>query len=238
MSRRVKERLSKGFAEVKSHWLIAIANLAVWLGGGVLSYIIWVLGGGRVTFGPLGSYSFICLSIVIAITAALNSGIASIIASKSLALTRATTELTGTTTRPFLALKDSYISPQITVILVVKNTGTLPAENGTFKVDIISIPEPDKPDIMHESEIPLIFPNDQITMEFPISEPIVQFPKARPDFVNLVNSGKEIHFRLEMNYRSFEKEYVYGKTLKLIAHQKDITALGNLMTIKGSSYYT
>ena len=231
MCRRLKERLSKGFAEVKSHWLIAIANLAVWVGGVVLSYMIWVLGGGRVTFGPLNSYFFICLAIVIAITAALNSGIAAIIASKSLALTRATT-------RPFLTLKDSYISPQITVKLVVKNTGTLPAENGTFKVDMFSVPEPNKPDIIHESEIPLIFPNDEITMEFPVSQPAVQFPKARPDFVKLVNSGKEIHFRLEMNYRSFEKKYVYGKTLRLIAHQKDIPALGNLLTIKDSSYYT
>ena len=116
----------------------------------------------------------------------------------SLKLTRDALALTRATTRPFLSLKDANIEPEILVRLIIKNTGTLPAENGKFKVTIIPIREPDRPEIIHEGEIPLIFPNDLQTVYFPTDKGIVTEPKPTPDFLSLFNSGIEVHFRLEM----------------------------------------
>ena len=157
---------------------------------------------------------------------------------KSLKTTRESLELTRATTRPFLTLKEADITvPETLVRFVVKNTGTLPAENGKFKVNIISLQEPDAPEIILEGEIPLLFPNDEMSLFLPTDTTIIHVPMPTSDFVSLVNSGKEIHFRLEMKYRSFEKEYVYGKVLKLLPRQKGQKALANLVSVEGSSYY-
>jgi len=216
------------------NWLIV--NIIVVVGEISLACLIWFSGewflaGSRETFGPLNSYIFIWLSIVIATIAALNTVMASLIASKSLELSRATT-------RPSLTLQEAdIIAPETLVRLVVKNTGTLPAENGKFKVNIIPIQEPDRPEIILEGEIPLLFPNDEMGLFLPTDKEIIQVPMTTSDFASLVNSGTEIHFRLEMKYRSFEKEYVYGKVLKLPPRQKGRKALANLVSVEGSSYY-
>ena len=152
-------------------------------------------------------------------------------------MTQDSLELTRVTTRPFLTLKEAHITPDILVKLVIENTGTLPAENGKYKVNIIPIQEPDRPETIHEGEIALIFPNDSMGIFFPTSEPTVGVPKAHPDFVNLMNSGKEIHFRVQMKYHSFGKEYVYGQVFKLFPRQKGHKALANLVSVEGSSYY-
>jgi len=90
--------------QLKRHWAIIISNFAILLGVGGIACLIWFSGdwffaGSRETFGPLNSYIFIWVSIAIAAIAALNAGTASIIASRSLRLTRATT-------RPFLNVAD------------------------------------------------------------------------------------------------------------------------------------
>ena len=102
---------------------------------------------------------------------------------------------------------------------------------------MLKIQEPDRPEIILEGEIPLLFPNDEMSLFLPTDKEVVQVLMLTSDFASLVNSGREIHFRLEMKYRSFEKEYVYGKVLKLLPRQKGRKALANLVSVEGSSYY-
>jgi len=191
MCRCIKERLSKVFTEVKRHWLTAIANLAVWVGAGVFSYIIWIFGGGRVTFGPLSSYFFICLSIVIAITAALNSGIASILASKSLALTRATT-------RPFLTLEKAEYDPHMPeIILYICNTGALPGDRVSAEIFFMRLID-DRQLITGSISYPLpsIFPKEEKILAAVINNDTVQY----------INSGEEARILVSIKYQSVEKE--------------------------------
>jgi hypothetical protein len=216
MCRRVKEELSKGFAEVKRHWLIAIVNLAVWVGGGVFSYIIWIFGGGRETFGPLNSYIFIWLSIVIASTAALNSAVASVIASKALELTRATT-------RPFLTyLVGGIVLDEGNKVaflrIVVSNKGNLPAENPFLQILQVthrseageptgtqelrnSIPEPSKLRelLKDKKKMPdaTFFPDEtrQSTITF------------GPDMLREYQQSKCVAIAVVISYQSMQREY-------------------------------
>jgi len=154
-------------------------------------------------------------------------------------MTRKALELTRITTRPFLSLEEADIAtPEIIGRFTLKNTGNLPAENASFKVEIYSIPKPDRPEIIEEGEIPILFPNDGMTLFVPIDEnKSINFPVPASDFVNLVNSGKEVHFSFKAKYMSFKEEYEFGKVLKLLPHTKGDKSLANLLTVEGSTYY-
>ncbi len=154
-------------------------------------------------------------------------------------MTRKALELTRITTRPFLSLEEAYIAtPEIIGKFTLKNTGNLPAENGSFKVEIYSIPKPARPEIIQEGEIPILFPNDKMTLLIPIDvDKSISVPIPTSDFANLVNSGKEVHFGFKTKYLSFKEEYEFGKVLKLLPHPKGGKSFANLMTVIGSTYY-
>ena len=68
------------------------------------------------------------IGIAVASIAAIGSMFANIMTKRAL-------ELTQKTTRPFLTLKDAYITNDKLVSLNVKNTGNLPAEKGEFQIN-------------------------------------------------------------------------------------------------------
>lgn len=111
----------------------------------IVACLIWFIFGGRQTFGPLNTYVIVCLSVVIASIAALNSMFASISARDSLTATRESLELTRNTTIPFLTLSSYYvISPtqsgdaNMEIELVIKNTGSLPADSVSVETSLLA----------------------------------------------------------------------------------------------------
>lgn len=198
MFKKLKRRLGVVFNQIKLHKSITIANLAVVVSFGVLAYLIWIFGGGRVTFGPLNSYFFIWLSIIIAITAALNTIIASIIARNSLRVTQRSLELTRATTRPFFTLTKAEYNPHgPEVVLYICNTGALPGNK--VLVEIFFLRQiGDKLPITGAIEYPLpsIFPNEEKILA----------AVSNPGMVNYINSGAEARIFVTIKYRSIEKE--------------------------------
>jgi len=81
--------------------------------------LVWFIFEGRQTFGPLNTYVIVCLSVVIASIAALNSLLASSIASD--------------TQRPFIYTADSInvkrVGDQIRLIFNIYNSGSLPGKD-------------------------------------------------------------------------------------------------------------
>ncbi len=154
-------------------------------------------------------------------------------------MTRKALELTRITTRPFLTLEEAdIVTPENIGRFIFKNTGNLPAENANFKLEIYSIPKPDRPEIIAEGEIPILFPNDKMGLSIPIDvDKSISVPIPTSDFVNLVNSGTEVHFNFKAKYLSFKEEYEFGKVLKLLPHLKGVKTLANLLTVTGSTYY-
>jgi len=75
---------------------IVIVAVIIWLSGD------WLYAGSRETFGPLNSYIFVWISILIASIAATNTVIASIMTRDSLRITEDSLELTRAIQRPFL----------------------------------------------------------------------------------------------------------------------------------------
>jgi len=134
MCKCIKTSFSKVFNEVKYHPVIIIVNLLMFLVGGILSWQIWVHGGGRTTFGPLNSYFFLGFSLIIATAAAVNSAIAATIASRSLRTTRATQ-------RPFLSVEDSvtcFIYPKSIgrIIASINNKENFPADEVSASCEV------------------------------------------------------------------------------------------------------
>ncbi len=179
------------FAEIKRHWLIVILNSAVLVVGVLLSCLIWNFGGGRVTFGPLNSYFFICLAIIIATLAALNAGISSIVASKSLELTRATIRL-------FLTLTEAEYSPFfLKVLLRICNTGALPGNEVSIEILLIEPKDEEGSRKSINKTLPSVFPNEEKRLELEIN----------PEFRNLIDSEVEtIRCLVEIKYCWQEKE--------------------------------
>ena len=177
------------FAEIKRHWLIVIMNSAVLVIGILFSCLIWILGGGRVTFGPLNSYFFVCFSIVIATMAALNAGISSIVASKSLELTRATA-------RPFLTITSIVYQPPNIVILTICNTGAFPPDSNTFQTifsltkDFSELNDFNKLSVPTIQESPPIFPGEKLQLDLYLGQNSTEY----------VNGGKEIYVKTDIKY--------------------------------------
>lgn len=121
---------------IKNNWRLLLVvlsvNIIVLLIEGLLARYLWVSWNGRVTFGPLNGYIFLWVSIGIGSIAIVNSTIASLIASNSLKLTRATT-------RPFLTylVKDIVLDESnkaAFLMIVVSNKGNLPAEKPLLQI--------------------------------------------------------------------------------------------------------
>jgi len=163
---------------------IAVVLSAVLIIGGILSWLIWTLGGGRETFGPLSSYFFICLSIVIATIAALNAAIASVVASKSLELTRATT-------RPFLTITGGkYEGVMQRMQLRIENTGLLPADDMSLEIETI------EPKNIVSSLVKLI---DISTSIFP-NEYKTEIIAVNAKLSAEINSGAELKVLVKITY--------------------------------------
>lgn len=175
-------------------WIIVVVGevilaCLIWLSGD------WFFGGSRQTFGPLNSYIFIWLSIVIATIAALNSMKASDVASKSLELTRATQ-------RPFLSITSIVHQPPKTVEIIFCNTGALPSDSNTFQAIFSETKDFSEPNdlnklshpIIHES--PPIFPGEKQQWDIFLTQ----------DRVEYVNSGNEVYLKIDIKYIYNKKE--------------------------------
>ena len=154
----------------RRNWLIT--NIIIVLGEIIIACLIWLSGdwflaGSRETFGPLNSYIFIWLSIVIATVAAFNTVRASLIASKSLELSRATT-------RPFLNVvggisviwsrNDGSPTPVNYFVIHVGNTGIFPADHVSVVLNVSKTNSDNQKHLfVVEGEIPSIcFPGEGI----------------------------------------------------------------------------
>lgn len=115
-------------------FMVVIVAILIWFSGE------WFFGGSVQTFGPLHSYGFIWLAILIAILAATNTIIASATAKDAL-------ELTRNTMRPFLTVSGYKIislsgKAAMEIIIYIKNSGPLPADS--VSVDTVLITVKDK----------------------------------------------------------------------------------------------
>ena len=163
MSKQLSEWFSK-------NWLIV--NIIVVVTEVILAFLIWFSGdwffaGSRETFGPLNSYIFIWFSIAIATIAALNSARASVVASKSLELSRATT-------RPFLNVvggisviwsrNDGSPTPVNYFVIHIGNTGIFPADHVSVVLNVSKTNSDNQKHLfVVEREIPSIcFPGEEI----------------------------------------------------------------------------
>jgi hypothetical protein len=115
---------------IRNNWRLLLVvlsvNIAVLLVENLLAWRIWISWNGRETFETLNGYIFAWVSIELGSIAIVTSIIASLIASNSLRLTRATT-------RPFLTylVKGIEFDEKNKVVLLqifVSNKGNLPAE--------------------------------------------------------------------------------------------------------------
>jgi hypothetical protein len=106
-----------------------LALIGVEVGG---AFLIWFTLGGRQTFGPLNAYAIVCVSVIVASVAALNSMFASVAAHDSL-------ELTRNSLRPFLYIAGSIgikgVGKFIRLTFTIQNSGSLPAEDVNADID-------------------------------------------------------------------------------------------------------
>lgn len=153
----------------RRNWLVT--NIIIIFGEVTIACLIWLSGdwllaGSRETFGPLNSYIFIWLSIVIATVAAFNAVTASLIASKSLELSRATT-------RPFLNVvgisviwsrNDGSPTPVNYFVIHIGNTGIFPADHVSVVLNVSKTNSDNQKHLfVVEGEIPSIcFPGEEI----------------------------------------------------------------------------
>lgn len=199
MFKQLRRWLNVVVNQIKHHKSIVIANLAAVLVVGLLAYLIWIFGGGRVTFGPLNSYFFIWLSIIIAITAALNSIIASIIARNSLRVTEKSLELARTTQRPFLNVADPpyckvYPTSIGTIAADIYNQGLFPADEVSVNCRVFRIIKNDKESLFFpaKKEYPSIY--------FP-SGNLVGYKFEKKNGLHMENSN-ELRVHITITYRN------------------------------------
>jgi len=151
----------------------------------------WFFSGSRVTFGPLNSYVFIWVSIFVASAAALNSLLASSIASE--------------VQRPFLNISKIYVQWSRTdgqpstinyFVVDVLNAGVFPADNVSVDFNIWreNIDKKKYPLIIKRSTTSVYFPSlDNITLFFeePVEEEKI-----------VVDSGGKLQVKTVLSYRN------------------------------------
>ena len=203
-------------------WQIAVVLSAVFMIGGILSWLIWTLGGGRETFGPLSSYIFISLSLIIATAAAASSAISSMIASSSLKLTRATQ-------RPFLNKRQFYVDWSSTdgkqtsvnyFCFGYYNKGAFPADQVSVLMKISKKETDDKQYLFAASEgtPSLCFPNEEIVD--------LRFTEVDDKEKLVVDLKDELIVRIEIEYKNKLTQETY-KTNRSYLVQYDPTARGD-----------
>ncbi len=123
--------MGKGFVRLCRRHIIR-TNLALIGIEIVVACLVWFIFDGRQTFGPLNTYIIVCLSVVVASIAALNSMFASVSAHDSLVTTQESLELTRNSIRPFLYMDGSIglkqVGQYMTLEFNIKNSGSLPGE--------------------------------------------------------------------------------------------------------------
>lgn len=197
----------------------------------IVAWLIWFIFGDRQTFGPLNTYVIVCLSVVVASIAALNSMFASVSARDSLVATRESLELTTKMIRPFLSLSDvipvSRKGNSVTLTLKITNSGSLPSKDTHANIDFFDEDEEVTEDNLSNKYHRLdridghclVFP-DNYYYEVCILD--LQ-DKNDLELWENINMGK-IKFRLRIMYASFDNKYITIQT-EYIAKQAWITQL-------------
>jgi hypothetical protein len=188
----------------------------------IVASLIWLTFGGTQTFGSLNTYVIVCLSIVIASIAALNSMFASVAAHDSLVTTQKSLELTRNSIRPFLYIAGSIgvdkVGKYIKLTFAIQNSGSLPGED--VHVDIDFFDEGEKVTEENTSskytvptrelESPLLFPNSVFY------EGYVLDSESKNDLELWDNIVKgKTKCRVRISYKSLEREHITIITEKL-----------------------
>ena len=181
----------------------------------ILASIIWFSGawffaGSRETFGPLNSYIFIWLSIIIATMAVINSIVAITLANE--------------TQRPWLYMIGGKVTPyernhRYTVLpFILSNSGSLPATNVDSHIDFFAndeeITEDNESRVFEvptrEEETPMLLPNDTYTEGFVLD---IQNPNDR-QLLDCIKQGKtKVRFRV--SYESLSRKHLTIQTDRL-----------------------
>ena len=195
-------------------------NLILLVGEVIFASLIWLIFGGRQTFGPLNTYVIVCVSVVIASIAALNSIFASINARDSLTATRKSLELTRKMIRPFLSMSDvmipvSRIGDNVTLTFKIENSGSLPSNDAHADIDFFDEDEEVTEDNLSNKyrrpdrtgDHSLVFPNNHYYELFILN---LQ-DKDDVELWRNITKGKA-KFRLRIMYTTFDNEYITIQT--------------------------
>jgi hypothetical protein len=182
---------------------VILASL-IWFSGA------WFFAGSRETFGPLNSYIFIWLSIIIASMAVINSIFA--------------TTLANETQRPWIYMIGGKITSyernnRYTVLpFILRNSGSLPATNVCCNIDFFAneekITEDNNSHIFEvaitREETPMLLPNDTYTEQYVLD---IQNTNDR-QLLDCIKQGKaKVRFRI--SYESFSRKHLIIQTYEL-----------------------
>lgn len=181
----------------------------------ILASIIWRSGdwffaGSRETFGPLNSYIFIWLSIIIATMAAINSIFA--------------TTLANETQRPWLYMIGDKVTPDernnryTALPFILSNSGSLPATNIHCDIDFFAneekVTEDNKSRVFEvaikREEPPMLLPNGTYTEQYVLD---IQNPNDLR-LLDCMKQGKaKVRFRI--SYESLSRKHLTIQTDEL-----------------------
>jgi hypothetical protein len=190
-----------------------LALIGVEVGGASLA---WFIFNGRQTFESLHSYFFICASIVIASVAALNSILASSIASEA--------------QRPFLyrtsLTKTQRVGKYITLGFNIKNSGSLPAED--VQTDINFFDKDEKATERNRSDIyepPILESESSSFLLFPNSDyyQSIVLDLEQADDLKLWNDIKDgkTKCRIRITYTSLGRKHETMQTEELVKRESE-----------------
>ena len=182
---------------------VALASI-IWFSGA------WFFAGSRETFGPLNSYIFIWLSIIIATMAVINSTFA--------------TTLANETQRPWLYIIGGKVTAyernnRYTVLpFILSNSGSLPATNVYCNIDFFAneekITEDNKSRVFEVAvkgeETPMLLPNGTYTEEYVLD---IQNPNDR-QLLDCIKQGKT-KVRFCISYESLSRKHLTIQTYEL-----------------------
>ncbi|MBA7696497.1 hypothetical protein ES703_105146 [subsurface metagenome] len=185
--------------------------------------LVWFIFDGRQTFGPLNTYAIVCLSVVVASIAALNSMFASVSAHDSLVTTQESLELTRNSIRPFLyafgPIDPKTSKSHVKFTFTIHNSGSLPAND--VKTDIQFF---DKDEEVTEGNSsskyakptadpvsPILFPNDDIYLKYSFDLKDANDAKLWKNMQN----GK-IKYRARITYTSLGRKHETIQTVELL----------------------
>ncbi len=205
---------------LKSHLILFAAVIIfatlIWYAGD------WFLGGSRETFGPLNSYVFIWVSILIALVAALNAMLASSLASE--------------VQRPFLNVfrihvnwskHDKQPTNVNSFIIGVINTGVFPADRINILFTAGNDVKKKRKFIMDGKIAQILFPNQD--------EPNLTFKEDGDDRL-IVNYGEKLPVEIEIRYRNKLTNKIH-KTIRSYQAQYDPPVNSEPMPLPEGDYW-